>query len=317
MTVAGHKRMPAERALLPVLIAGLAVSVWMMVRSLGGAADRPAEPRKKPAVPQDFQSLENAMKAAGSRRAAGEGRHLLVSELRVAAIGSAYPIPYEAEVCPFSGIPQPSMNQLDRDGDGITDDWEQKYGLDRYDTGDAQADRDGDGFTNLEEFIASTDPTDASNHPAYAEKLRFIRRNEMPFSLVFQGYTELSDGSTVFQINNPATGKSHFAGVGDVVEGVVVKGFEIDQDGRDHRLYLERDGFAIELARGEIAPDPESQAELINILDRSPIIVTMGALLSLHNDEYVVLGVYSDRVVLKDTVTGKVYDIVGLADGER
>ncbi len=36
------------------------------------------------------------------------------------------------EICPFSNIPQPAMNQLDRDGDEITDDWEFKYDFNKY-----------------------------------------------------------------------------------------------------------------------------------------------------------------------------------------
>jgi hypothetical protein len=42
----------------------------------------------------------------------------------------------------------------------------------------------------------------------------------------------------------------------------------------------------------------------------------MDALLSLHSDVYTVLGVYPDKVVLRDIRTGTVFDIVSLAEGE-
>lgn len=241
---------------------------------------------------------------------------LLIGELRVVAIGSAYPIPYDAAVCPFTGVPQPEMNQMDRDGDGITDDWELKYGFDKYNAADAKFDGDGDGFTNKEEFTSGTEPDNSRSHPPYAEKLRFVERIEVPFPFVFQGVTELSDGSRVFQINTPSNGKSHFVSVGDALEGIVVQHFVPEEENAPARLFVRRGSYEVELQKGRVAADPESQAELINILDRSREMVTMGTLLSLHDNTYAVLGVHPDKVVLRDTETGIVYDIEGLAEGE-
>ena len=85
----------------------------------------------------------------------------------------------------------------------------------------------------------------------------------------------------------------------------------------DDTLILQRGECAIELPRGEKIADPESQVELINILDRSTKIVTMGALLSLRNDEYTVVGVYSDRISVRHHKTEDEFDVVGFADGER
>ncbi|MDF7823214.1 hypothetical protein P4B35_04265 [Pontiellaceae bacterium B12227] len=299
---------------------GLAASIVLTLLTAGkvGASDSTGILQPVPAEPLDIQALEHISRLAVApvqSEPASEG--LLVSPLRVVAIGSAYPIPYEAEVCPFSDVPQPAMNQLDRDGDEITDDWELKYGLNKYNASDALLDPDGDGFSNLEEFKAASEPDDAASHPPYAGKLRFVDRKDIPFFLVFKGLIENQDGSIVFQLNNPETGKSHFASLGESVEGVDIKRFEAAEEGLPPRLYVVRGSAEIELERGEIALDPESKAELINVLDQSPIMVTMGALLSLHNDEYTVLGVFPDKVILKDMRTGKVFDIVGLADGER
>jgi T5SS/PEP-CTERM-associated repeat protein len=52
---------------------------------------------------------------------------------------------------------------LDADGDGMANGWEQAYGLDPLNAADASADNDGDGFTNLQEFQAGTDPTNSSS----------------------------------------------------------------------------------------------------------------------------------------------------------
>ncbi len=53
---------------------------------------------------------------------------------------------------------------LDADGDGIPNGWEQAYGLDPLNAADASADADGDGFSNLQEYLAGTDPTNAASN---------------------------------------------------------------------------------------------------------------------------------------------------------
>jgi hypothetical protein len=50
---------------------------------------------------------------------------------------------------------------LDADGDGIPNGWEQAYGLDPLNAADASADNDGDGMSNLQEYLAGTNPTNA------------------------------------------------------------------------------------------------------------------------------------------------------------
>lgn len=48
---------------------------------------------------------------------------------------------------------------LDTDGDGMPDKWEKKYGLNPYDSSDANGDISGDGYTNIEKYINGIDPT--------------------------------------------------------------------------------------------------------------------------------------------------------------
>lgn len=55
---------------------------------------------------------------------------------------------------------------LDADGDGIPNGWEQASGLDPLSTNGvngANGDPDGDGLTNLQEFLAGTDPTNSAS----------------------------------------------------------------------------------------------------------------------------------------------------------
>ena len=50
---------------------------------------------------------------------------------------------------------------IDLDGDGMTDRWETRFGLDPADPADAGLDPDGDGLSNLEEYANTTHPDDA------------------------------------------------------------------------------------------------------------------------------------------------------------
>ena len=78
----------------------------------------------------------------------------LMKEIRTGA-GRIIDSPKEVGGWPSlaSGVPAP-----DADEDGMPDTWEQAYGLDEQQRGDALADPDLDGYPNLEEFLNTTDP---------------------------------------------------------------------------------------------------------------------------------------------------------------
>jgi hypothetical protein len=71
----------------------------------------------------------------------------------------------------------------DTDGDGIWDDWEQRYGLNPNDPSDAALDPDGDTHNNLDEFRAGTNPTD----PDSALRILGIDTSATGTRLTFQG----------------------------------------------------------------------------------------------------------------------------------
>lgn len=306
--------------LIILLIASITTMGWKARRMRGSINARRLEYLAQSSAVPSIAEATPAHAVATSESVSNlttKAHRLFSSEVRVVAIGSAYPIPYDAEICPYSSIPQPRLNQLDRDGDGMTDDWEIKYGLDKYNAADAEEDPDKDGFTNAEEFKEGSNPVDAVSHPPYALKLRFVDLKEIPFPLVFQGSSTLPDGRTVFQINTPANGRTHFLSLGDSLEGIVLERFVKGSGGTPDELIVRRRSTEVSLPRSKKIPDPESQAELINILDHSREVVTMYTLLSVDNDEYTVLGIYQDKVVLKSMRTGEVFDIVGLNVKER
>lgn len=105
--------------------------------------------------------------------------------------GCGKPIRPGLERCPYCDAPQKAEKEqrenLDTDGDGLTDLYELKYGLDPK-TPDSDQDKDGDGFTNFEEFEAGTNPADPQDHPDYLDSLELAGQLKENFTtLMFTG----------------------------------------------------------------------------------------------------------------------------------
>ena len=58
------------------------------------------------------------------------------------------------------GWPQlsPGTPPIDTDHDGMSDNWEELFGLDPSNPADGPMDADGDGYTNIEEYLNITNP---------------------------------------------------------------------------------------------------------------------------------------------------------------
>jgi hypothetical protein len=61
--------------------------------------------------------------------------------------------------------------QVDSDADGIPDKWEIAHGMNPTDPGDAALDWDGDGFSNADEFAAGTNSKSATSRPPAVEDI--------------------------------------------------------------------------------------------------------------------------------------------------
>lgn len=270
--------------------------------------------------PLDVAPLDGLSDAiAGPFQVPEERRHLFVGGLRVSSIPDGFPIPYDATACPFTGTVQPKAvdaEDRDADGDGLSDMWEMKYGLNPYDTRDAQIDTDRDGFSNLEEKQAGTDPTLASEFPPPSAKLRLVRVQVNPFKLRFLGTSKLPDGSVVYQLNLRSLERTYFSTMNEEVEGFTVISYdETAPDGPT--LILQKAEKSIRLVQGRIQDDQALTAIMVFLVDGRPYRANIGEQLSLLDQFYKVVDIKENRVVIRDEKSGREVEVVPVTDEER
>lgn len=108
----------------------------------------------------------------------------------------------------------PDCDDMDDDGDGLTDDFELRH-FGGATNGQPHLDQDLDGFSNLSEAIAATDPTNSLSYfhlmiPVPGRPDQFIVPSALGRLYTLQGSTGLSDGNTwsniTGQVNIPGTG---------------------------------------------------------------------------------------------------------------
>ncbi|MBI2440129.1 MAG: hypothetical protein HYV35_02035 [Lentisphaerae bacterium] len=279
----------------------------------------------------DLTPLAEGIEALqGAERRVAWPKRLMVAELRVGCKKCGRPIPLEAVLCPFlnCAAPQPVApvpGAKDSDLDGMSDEWELKFGL-NPNADDAGQDNDGDGFFNLEEYRVLSSPRDANDHPPNALKLRVVKTGRAPMPLSFQGVQRLSTNDALFLLRNKAQQRDNYARLGDTVEGYKLEKFEeksatVRRDG----LELKEDVSVLTVSRGgKLFPltiyrenQGELAADLIFLVDQSKLRVKRGDVIALKNSSYKVVDIKEDGVIVADANTGMEIPVQPITDAER
>jgi len=114
-------------------------------------------------------------------------------------IGNPNPVPIRAAVTNWAsgagGVNSFTVQltvQVDADGDGVGDPWEQQYGFATNNTADGGLDFDGDGASNHDEYIAGTNPTNAlsvlkiARSPTDAYVLQFVAQSNISYTVQYR-----------------------------------------------------------------------------------------------------------------------------------
>ncbi len=251
--------------------------------------------------PLDLVLFENARRRLHEPFQIPEWAALVTSpERRVHCVNCVRPIPYAADICAYCQFVQPDETAPP------TDEWVAQHGVDPRDPTMSDVDLDGDGFTVLEEYIFGTDPNDPESFPAPWVRLRLDVIVSEPFQMLFMGRSRLGQRD-LYQINMRTDGRTQWVEIGEEVEGFRLTGYEERFEGTGYArrdvsvLTLERGDIRIELVRGEVTPHLQHHARLFFEIDDSEHRVVRGSEIELMNETYRVLQIDPDeqRVLLQ------------------
>lgn len=314
-----------DRIALIAVLAGLLFSVGWLVIRLGEARkdleQKPwanAEEQIKTTRPFDVTFLDEAIGKLGASNDVGalELPSMMVPALRVACVICRKPILFDAGICLFCGQAQPDDPKkvekiVDTDGDGLPDEWEDKYNFNKNSAADVNEDHDKDYFTNIEEFKQRTNPRDTADSPPRALKLRLIKVTIMPLNLVFTSMQRVTGTTIIFTIKNKTTQVDYFEKLGGRVGEYTVTSFEekyIEVPRPDMPampvkenvsvLTLKKEDRTLKLVMGQDVNQDEIVAELKFLPDETTYAVKINDVLDLKNHKYNVIDIKRDKVVI-------------------
>lgn len=318
-----------EKLIVMVVMAGLIYVLFILAGQVGTLGKLSSEMNRRierfepvhPVVESVDRTLfaETLGRIEHSLSFGSETNWFFTPEKRAWCVDCKRPIPWSVAEqqgpCPFCKVKQPldagEGPTDDTDKDGIPDQVEIAYGLNRYDPSDALKDSDGDGFNNLTEYRASTDPNDSKSFPP-VEGLLFVKQIIAdPFKLRFMGAVKGPNNERIFQINIRDLTKTYFVRLSEKVEGFLVEKYEdkfekrvipgsrtpVDYDVSE--LTLEKEDKRIVLVKGADVMHHEYFAKIVFALDNSERTVRGGEIFSIKGNNYCVINIDNVKEIVR------------------
>ncbi len=231
-------------------------------------------------------------------------------------------LPPTEQVTPAVEPPAPNLAGLPADGTAGNVDfeaWFKKHKLDLNDQKMLDADPDADGFSNRDEFLADSDPHDASSMPGIHKTIRLKEFSEVRLPLI----VESVEGEKARIRRTDGDGKTENVKPGDTVSGMGLKVERVevirdtDKEGKpiDRSIVVLEDTGTKErltLVKGMPARTAASFAMLTSADGNTTLKVKQGDTFKWPGDDsatYKVIDLRDDQVVLQQLENKKMWTV--------
>ncbi len=143
-----------------------------------------------------------------------------------------------------------------------------------------------------------------------------VRLVSNPFKLRFQGAATLPGGKVRYQLNLRSLERTYFVDIGDELEGVKVMEY-VPESPDGPTMILKQGDTIIRLMKGREVTKFERVADLVFLIDLTWFRVRVTDPIKLKDQEYKVIDIRRDGVLIRDVKTKKDVLVGPLSESER